>query len=491
MPARADRLVLSLLIFASVALIVLCGSRALAQPAAAVPGPAPIPAAAAAIPLDPDLATQAYLDTLPAEARASSDAYFEGGYWLQLWDFLLASGIGVLLLHSGVSAKMRDRAARITRVRFVHTAVYWLMYLVATGLLTFPMTIYESFVREHGYGLSNMTFGAWLADDLKGLAIAAALGALGVPALYAIVRRARQTWWIWGSLAVIAFLTFGIAIAPVFIAPVFNKYVAVQDERVRGPILALARASGIGARDVYEFDASRQSKRVSANVSGFGSTLRISLNDNLMNRSSLPEIEAVMGHEMGHYVLNHIPKAILELGLVIVLGFAFVRLTFERLRARYATRWKVDGLDDPAGLPLFALLFGAYMFVMTPVVNTIVRTQEAEADIFGLNAARQPDGMAMVALKLAEYRKLGPGPIEELVFFDHPSGRNRIHMAMQWKAEHVGATPLQPIESEPTPITTAHCGVAAGGASIPTNPPRRSPAPLSAEAMPLSPAPAR
>jgi len=102
-------------------------------------------------------------------------------------------------------------------------------------------------------------------------------------------------------------------------------------------------------------------------------------------------------------------------------------------------------------LPLFVLLIGAHFFAMTPVVNTIVRTQEAEADIFGLNAARQPDGMAMVALKLAEYRKLGPGPIEELVFFDHPSGRARIHMAMQWKAEHVGATPLQPIDTSPAP----------------------------------------
>jgi len=447
MPARADRLVLSLLVFAFVGLIVLCGSRALAQPAAPVPDPASIPAAAAAIPLDPDLATQAYLDTLPAAARASSDAYFEGGYWLQLWDFLIASGVGVLLLHSGVSAKMRDRAARVTRVRFVHTAVYWLMYLVATGLLTLPMTMYESFVREHGYGLSNMTFAAWLADDLKGLAIAAIVGAIFVPVLYAIVRRARTTWWVWGAVASIGLVTFALALAPVFVAPLFNEYVAVQDERVRGPILALARANGIGARDVYEFDASRQSKRVSANVSGFGGTMRISLNDNLLNRATLPEIEAVMGHEMGHYVLDHIPKAIMELGLVIVLGFAFVRVTFERLRARYAPRWKVDGVDDPAGLPLFALLFGAYMFAMTPVVNTIIRTQEAEADIFGLNAARQPDGVATVALKLAEYRKLSPGPFEELVFFDHPSGRNRIHMAMQWKAEHVGATPLQPIES--------------------------------------------
>ncbi len=121
--------------------------------------------------------------------------------------------------------------------------------------------------------------------------------------------------------------------------------------------------------------------------------------------------------------------------------------TFDRLCARYANRWRVEGIDDPAGLPLLQLLFGLYLFVMTPVINTIVRTAEIEADAFGLNAAGQPDGMAAVALKLAEYRKLDPGPIEEIVFFDHPSGKHRIEMAMRWKREH---PPGAPVPCEPT-----------------------------------------
>jgi STE24 endopeptidase len=139
---------------------------------------------------------------------------------------------------------------------------------------------------------------------------------------------------------------------------------------------------------------------------------------------------------MGHYVLNHIYKGLMEIGIVIVAGFALVAWLFERLRARNEERWGVRAIGDVAGLPLAALLFSGYLFVLTPVLNSIVRVQEIEADLFGLNAARQPDGFAQTALKLSEYRKLDPGPLEEIVFYDHPSGRARILAAMRWKAEH-------------------------------------------------------
>ena len=187
-------------------------------------------------------------------------------------------------------------------------------------------------------------------------------------------------------------------------------------------------------------DASRQSTRVSANVSGFLNTMRITLNDNLLNRCSLPEIQAVMGHEMGHYVLNHVYKGLLFFGVVIVIGFVFANWALTRALGRCGENWGITGVGDLAVVPLFVLLFSTYLFVLTPFTNTFIRTQEMEADMFGLNAARQPDGAALVALKLGEYRKLQPGPIEEWIFFDHPSGATRIRAAMQWKAENPAPT---------------------------------------------------
>jgi STE24 endopeptidase len=257
------------------------------------------------------------------------------------------------------------------------------------------------------------------------------LGSVALIALYAVARRLPRTWWMWGAAVAVALISLGAMIGPVLIAPLFNHPKRLEDRRVVAPILRLARANGIKAGEVWEIDASKQSKRMSANVSGFLGTERITLNDNLLNRASLEEIEAVMGHEMGHYV-HHLYNLLIPFGLIIAVGFALLSTLFERLRGR----WGLRGIDDPAGLPLAALLFTSYLFVMMPVINSLSRSAEYEADIFGLNAAAQPDGFAQAALDLSEYRKMEPGRLEEILLYDHPSGRTRIFAAMRWKAEH-------------------------------------------------------
>ncbi len=381
-------------------------------------------------------AVDTYLAKMPPAERARSDAYFEGGYWLLLWDFLSTVFVMWLLLRFRWSARMRDLAERLTRFRPLQTALYWIQFILVVSILTFPLSLYEGYFREHKYGLLNQTFGPWMRDQMMGLLISVILGAILVVALFALVRRLGRTWWVWGAVLTIAFSAFVGLIAPVYLAPLFNKYTPLTDPRIKDPILSLARANGIPAHDVYEFDASRQSNRVSANVSGFAGTLRISLNDNLLKRCTLPEIETTMGHEMGHYVLNHAYKGLVMLGVVIVIGFAFLNWGINFSLARWGKQWQVRGITDVAVLPLAVIVFSVYSILMTPVNNTISRNMEYEADMYGLNAAQQPDGEANVDMLLGEYRKLDPGPIEEFLFYDHPSGRTRITAAMRWKAEH-------------------------------------------------------
>jgi STE24 endopeptidase len=206
---------------------------------------------------------------------------------------------------------------------------------------------------------------------------------------------------------------------------------------VTQPILSLARANGIPAKDVYEVDASKQTTRMSANVSGFANTMRITLNDNLLRRGSPEEIQAAMGHEMGHYVLNHVYKSNMFFLIVIVAGFAFLRSTLAWSLARWGEKWQIRDITDTAVLPLVVLLISIFSFVISPVMNTFIRSQEYEADMYGLNTSRQPDGFAQAAIHLGEYRKMSPGPVEEWIFFDHPSGRARIYAAMRWKAENL------------------------------------------------------
>lgn len=394
-------------------------------------------APSAAAGFDPVAATEAYLDRLTPEQKARSDSYFEGGYWLQLWGFLYGLGVAWLLLDRRWSAAMRSAGERVTRFAWLRNFIYALQYLAITFVLGFPLSLYVGFFREHQYGMSTQTFAGWMGDQAKGLAVSLVLGSLAIVGLYAVLKRAPRTWWIWGTVVSLVFMMIGALIAPVFINPIFNDYTRLEDPVVRGPILSLARSNGVPATDVWVSDASRQTTRISANVSGFLGTERITLNDNLLSRTSQAEIEAVMGHEIGHYALNHVYEMIFELGIVIALGFGFLYFAFERARRRWGSGWGISGIADVAGLPLLSALLSVFFFVMTPVTNTIIRVNEVEADIFGLNAARQPDGFAEVSLKLGEYRKLSPGPIEELIFFDHPSGRNRILMAMRWKAEHL------------------------------------------------------
>ena len=299
------------------------------------------------------------------------------------------------------------------------------------------MTWYTGFFREHQYELATQTFGPWFGERLIGLGLGLVIAPLLLVALYAVFRRAQQTWWLWGTAVVLVFLVILQLLGPVYIAPLFNTYTPVDRAEVRDPVPSMARANGVPVDNIYVFDASRQSTRISANVSGILNTMRVSLNDNLLNRTSVPEIKAVMGHELGHYVLNHAYEGLMFFTLLVLGAFGFLKMAFDRALARWGAGWGVSGIADPAGLPLLMLLISIYGFVLTPLVNTNIRVNEAEADAFGLNAAREPDGFAQTALELSEYRKLDPGPLEEFLFFDHPSGRARIHMAMQWKAEHL------------------------------------------------------
>jgi STE24 endopeptidase len=215
----------------------------------------------------------------------------------------------------------------------------------------------------------------------------------------------------------------------------------MPDSPLRTEIIAVAKAQDIPANDVFVFDASRQTDRISANVSGLGPTIRISLNDNLLNRTSPEEVKAVMGHEMGHYVLGHVQELLVFTTLIFLAIFLLLWWLSPRILARYGARWGVREVGDPAVLPLFAIIMGLAMLLATPLTNSLTRLNEIEADRFGLDAAREPDGFATVAMRLSEYRKLEPHPLEEAIFFTHPSGYNRARMSMEWKARHLSELP--------------------------------------------------
>lgn len=455
---------------------------------------------------DPIAETEKYLATLPADARAKSDAYFEGGYWLQGWDLLVTILFTWAVLRFRVVQRMRDwaLAEKTTRwmftvlvfvavwfgsaailklvlparpdwlwmVRFTTTPVlgglvafvflkarigawsrrprlhlylagvyFLILFTTFSWISTMPWGLYVGYFREHAYGLSNLGLAGWFGESVKGQLVFTVVFSVIGSLLYQGIRKYPRRWWVVAGAATPFIIFFLNVLAPVYVAPLFNAYEPLKDPKVRDPILSLARANSVPVDNVYQFDASKQSSRISANVSGAFSTIRVSLNDNLLKRCSPAEVQAVMGHELGHYVLNHVYKLVIYFSLLYVAAFAFVHWFLDATSRRWGAAWGLQGAGDLAGMPLLWFGLSLFMFLASPVRNTIIRTTESEADIFGLNAARQPDGFATTALKLSEYRKLAPGKWEEIIFFDHPSGYNRILLSMRWKAEHLAELP--------------------------------------------------
>ena len=390
---------------------------------------------------DPQAATDAYLATLTGEAKAKSDAYFEGGYWIIAYNALASIGAALALLFTRASPAMRDLAESVTTWRWLQTFIYAALFVLLTSVMTFPLSLYTDFTREHAFGLSNMSMNAWLKEYAMSLGIGTVLTSFFIVGLYGVIRRAGESWWIWATGVSVAFAMFGSMIFPVFISPLFNEYKPMREGMLKEEILSMARANGVPAENVYEFNASKQSKRISANVSGFLGTTRVSLNDNLLDRATPAEVRAVMAHEIGHYALGHMYEMMVTLTVLAAVGFLLIDVGFGVLHGTFGNWWRVRDFTDMAGLPILVVVSTFFGVLATPITNTMVRANEAEADIFGLNAAREPDAFATISLKLAEYRKLQPTPWEEFVFYDHPSGRSRISMAMRWKAEHLIGLP--------------------------------------------------
>ena len=299
---------------------------------------------------------------------------------------------------------------------------------LAGSVLTFPLDYYSDFIFAHQYGLSNQTSWQWLRDYLVNAGVGIAIG-LPVAILgYAIIRRAPRTWWLWLTGASIPLSILIMLIAPVFIAPLFNKFTPLRDQVLRQEILALAHRQGIAAQDVFQVDASRQSNAVNAYVNGFGPTLRIVLYDTLLKNFTHEEIEFVMAHEMGHYKLGHIYQgiAVSILG-TLVASFLLYRTT-RGVLARYGDRLGVHDLGNPASYPLLMALGMVISLIALPIGNAFSRHLEWQADRYAVQVYPHPDAGIAAFRKLAQINVAEENPPRwaHILFDSHPTLAERI-----------------------------------------------------------------
>jgi STE24 endopeptidase len=354
--------------------------------------------------------------------------YYRSGMWLwavnRIWGLLIPG----VIAFSGFSARIRNLARSLGRFWFLSIGIYIVLYLAIVFVIDLPFSYYQGFVRQHAYGLSNQTMGKWLRDSLIGFSIEAATCFLLLWIPFLLIARSPRRWWIYTALLMVPFLFLTAFVKPLWIDPLFNAFGPMKNKQLEQSIQSLAGRAGIEGSRVFEVDKSVDTNAVNAYVTGFWQTKRIVLWDTLIKKLEEPELLAVMGHEMGHYVLGHVVRSILLSSIVILAGLFMVDTLGRWLIGRFRDRLGFADLADFASVPLMMMLLELAFLVLSPVGLAYSRHQEHEADRFALELTRANHSAAVSFAKLQGENLSNPRPglIYRIFRSSHPSIGDRI-----------------------------------------------------------------
>lgn len=362
--------------------------------------------------------------TMRRYARTRYALYFAGTFyeWALLW--------GVLA--SGLSARLRAWAERVTQRRFLQLAAY---YAGLTALLTaaqFPLTWYSGFWMERQYGLSGQSGASWLGDWAKGTLVDYAVAVPVLALVLWLIGKSPRRWsgWLWAAL--VPLIACGIFLVPLVIDPLFNHFTPLPPGPLRTRIETLAAQAGIPHAPIYVADKSRQTRTANAYVTGLGSSARIVIWDTTLKQLPDDEVLGIVAHEMGHYVLKHVLWGFAETvtGLLILLPLA--QRMAERDAAYWAARGHIRGLSDMAAVPVLLLTLSVLSFLCDPITNALSRRVEHQADAYGLAATHNGSAMARAFAYFAAHDLSDPNPPPFIKFwlFTHPPINERINFVL-------------------------------------------------------------
>ena len=374
---------------------------------------------------------------MTSERRAQAIAYSDTKHTLYFVDTLYSFIVLALILATGFSGRVRAWAERLGKRRVFVWAIYLLALSVVLWMLDFPFSYYTSFALEHKYELSNQTFGPWLWENIKGEAVSYVIGLVLIWLVYLAIRRSPRRWWLWVGVATAPIAAFLIVLAPIIVAPMFNKFTPLQNQELKTKILKLASQAGIEDSKVFEVDASKQSKKYNAYVTGLFGSKRIVLYDTILQDMKDDEILFVMGHEMGHYVMHHIWIGVASIAVFVLIAAFLVARIAERLIGRYGARWRFATLSDFASFPLIALLFAIFGFIAQPLFAGMSRYFEHRADEYGLRMTQNREAAASAFEKLAAKNLSNPEPSAFIEFwlYDHPTIKKRVEYVLGQQTE--------------------------------------------------------
>ncbi len=362
----------------------------------------------------------------PASSEAMS--YYNSGnlLWIvkQGWSLI----VPLLFLVSGFTGKLAKVAESAGKNWFFTIVIYLVLFILLVTLLNLPLDYYAEYVREHAYHLSNQTACRWLDNYGKEMLVTMVSAALFVWIFYLLLKKSPKRWWFYSSLVSTAILFIMMFVQPIWIDPLFNDFGPMKNKQLETQILDLAHKAGIADGRVFEVNKSQDTSTLNAYVVGFGSTNRIVLWDTTIEKLPADQILFVMGHEMGHYILNHVWWFMVYFAALSFLIFYLTYRAANYLMKRYKKRFGFKTLSSIASLPLLLLLTNAFMLLATPLSNAISRCMEHEADRFGLEITHnnQAAGEAFISLQQQNLANPRPGPLFKFWRSTHPPLGERV-----------------------------------------------------------------
>ncbi len=380
--------------------------------------------------------------TLPPEKLAKAEALYRTRTVLYLFGMIFGLVVLWVVLRLRIGPALRNFAERISHNRFLQTLIFVPLLVLLIAMASSPLDIYEHHISL-AYGLSVQSWASWAGDWLKGEAVLVVIATLAVLGLFRIITKSPRRWWFYFWLITLPFIVLLVFVAPVILDPLFNTFVPLEQTQ---PLLvnAIEQVTARGGLNIppdrmFEMKASEKVTTYNAYVTGLGATKRVVVWDNTARDMTTPEILFVFGHEMGHYVLNHIYKGLAFFAAISFAGFWLGRRIVIAMLSRWSEEWHIRNITDLASLPVFLLVLTMLALVSEPVNSTFSRHLEHQADIYGLEVTHGlfPDNLQVAA---ASFQKLGeksydyPTPNPLLVFwsYDHPTIQQRIRFALHY-----------------------------------------------------------
>jgi STE24 endopeptidase len=335
------------------------------------------------------------------------------------------------LLLTGASAGLRDWAAGLAGANpTLIVILYVLMLSLAFDAATLPFGFYRGFLLERRYGLSTETMGHWLKDHAKAVLIGVVFAEFGAVFVYFALRKWPAYWWAIAGLGYSAVAIVLVSLGPVVLLPLFFTFKPLEKASLRDRLTALASKAGTHIMGVYEWTLSDRTKKANAALTGMGHSRRILLSDTLLADYSDDEIEVILAHELAHHVHRDIWTSVLYDMALTFMGFLAAHVALQRA----VQLFRLQGIADPAGIPVLLLAAGTIGLCVKPLLNAVSRSHERRADSYALKMTENPSAFITAMRRLGQQNLAedSPSKLVQAFFYTHPPVKERLRAAQSW-----------------------------------------------------------